>query len=698
MKEYQSSEIRTFAIVGHAASGKTMLSECMLACSGAINRLGSILNGSTVSDYHAEEQARKTSVQTSMLHTEWLNKKFNIFDTPGYMDFISESLGALRIADFAIVTVHGEQGVDLGTEKAWSYATQFGIPKVLVINALDREHASWDDVLAQIKDRFGNNVVPMAFPVNPGPGFNQVLDVLRGTQLTYQTDGSGKFQEAPAAGAQEAKAKELYQQLVEHVAESDDALTEKYLEQGDLSADEVKATLHSAFQKQTLIPVFCTVAETNVGVNRLMDFIAEYGASPLDYKTVTGKDVNGAAVEVPLASPDPVLFVFKTVSESHVGDLSLFRVYSGSVQVGMDLFNSASNSTERIGQMFTLCGKNRVAINKLNAGDIGAVVKLRHTHTGNTLCNSKKIVFLPSVAYPKPNIHVALRLKSKGEEEKIAVGLAALHQEDPAFLYEVDAELHQTVMSGQGDLHLEVISSRLKQRYKVEFDLVEPKVHFRETIKSKADSKYRHKKQTGGAGQFAEVWMRIEPKPRDTDVEFTESLVGQNVDRSFVPSVQKGVMSAVKEGVLAGYRIVDLKVDFYDGKMHPVDSKDVAFQIAGKQAFREALLQAKPCLLEPIFNVEVRVPDECMGSVMGDLSSRRGKITGMDSDGKYQVVKATVPAMELYRYSTVLRSLTGGRGLHAEEFSHYEEMPRELEQKVIAKSKEDKKEAATEEA
>jgi elongation factor G len=690
MKEYPSADLRTFAIVGHASSGKTMLSEAMLACSGAINRMGSIAHGSTVSDYHADEQKRKISIHASVLCTEWLDKKLNIIDTPGYLDFISEALSALRVSDFALVVVNAGQGIELGTTKVWDFATKFEIPKILALNLLDKENLSFDECLAHLRQKWGDRVFPMTVPVKTGPGFNQLLDVMRSEVITYQTDGSGKYQEAPATGELGEKVKQWHQQLIELVAESDDQLMEKFFDQGGLSESELREALHGAVQKQAFLPLFCTAGGSNVGVARLLDFITKFGATPVDRPAVKSAD---ADTQIKVSDPDPVLYVFKTISESHVGDLSFFRLYSGSIQMGMDLLNSSRSTSERVGQIFVMNGKNRTAINRLNAGDIGAVVKLRNTHTGDTLCQPKKPVLLTKVVYPKTNIHVSLKLKSKGEEEKIAVGLSALHDEDPTFIYEVDSELHQTVISGQGDLHLEVISDRLKTRYKVDFDLVEPRVRYRETIKAKADAKYRHKKQTGGAGQFAEVWMRIEPKPRDTSLEFTQTLTGQNVDRGFVPSVEKGVMSAVKEGVLAGYRVVDLKVDFYDGKMHPVDSNDISFQIAGKQAFKDAFMQARPCLLEPIYNVEVRIPEECMGSVVGDLSSRRGKITGMDSQDGFQIVKATVPAMELYRYSTALRSLTGGRGIHSEELSHYEEMPRELEQKIIAKSKEEKEKA-----
>ena len=400
-----------------------------------------------------------------------------------------------------------------------------------------------------------------------------------------------------------------------------------------------------------------------------------------------GADADGKPVEVALTDPDPVLYIFKTMSEAQFGELSFFRIYSGSVKFGSELYNTDRRSTEKIGQIYLLNGKTRTSVPLLTAGDIGAVVKLKDTHTGNTLCSPKRLVSLPKVVYPHPNIHASLRSAAKGEEDKVASGLAALHHEDPTFLYMVDSELRQTIVSAQGELHLEVIADRLRKRYNVHVDLIEPRVRYRETIKAKGDSKYRHKKQTGGAGQFAEVWMRIEPRPRDTGLEFTQSLAGQNVDRVFVPSVEKGVMKAAEEGILAGYRVVDVKVDFYDGKMHPVDSKDIAFQIAGYFAFKESFMAARPCLLEPIYTVEIRIPEDCMGKVMGDLSSRRGKIQGMDMEGGYQVIKAHVPSKELYRYSSTLRSLTGGRGVHAEQFSHYEEMPRDAEQKVIEESK-----------
>jgi elongation factor G len=687
MKAYQPGDIRNFAVVGHATSGKTMLCEAMLATAGQINRMGNIAGGSTVSDYHPGEKLHQISIHATPLHCEWLGRKFNMIDTPGYMDFISEAFVALQVGDFALIVVHAQHGPALGTDTAWKYATRYGIPKILVVNGCDREHVDLEAMLARLRSQFGPRVFPMTWPVNPGPGFNQELDVMRSEIVTYASDGSGKYTESPAEGAWKERVSQLHRELIEYTAEADDALMEKFFEKGSLTEEELRAGEHTALQKQAFIPLFFTSAETNIGVARLMDFIAKYGSSPLDRAKIMAQDAAGAEVEVALSGDAPVLYVFKTTHEDQFGDLSLFRVYSGSVRVNMDLFNSDRKVSERLGQIYSLNGRNRSAVDVLHAGDIGAAVKLKDTHTGNTLCNGKRVVSLPKIEFPRPNVHMALKLKAKGEEDKLAAGLAALHDEDPTFHYHVDPSLHQTVISGQGELHLQIAAERLKRRYKVDFELVEPRVPYRETIRGRGESKYRHKKQTGGAGQFAEVWMRIEPLPRNSGLEFTESLTGQNVDRVFVPSVEKGVRAAATEGILAGYPVVDVKIDFYDGKMHPVDSKDIAFQVAGKEAFKEAFRAAKPCLLEPIYNVDVHVPEEFMGNVLGDLSSRRGRIQGMEGADGYQIVKAMVPQAQLYLYSAALRSLTGGRGHHTEEFSRYDHVPAELESKIITESK-----------
>ena len=690
MKEFTSADIRNFAIVGHGASGKTMLCEAMLACAGEINRMGSIEAKNTVSDYHHDEHERQISIHSSPLHLEWTNKKFNIIDTPGYLDFIGEAISSLAVVDMAVVLLHAVNGIEVGTEQVWSFASKNNIPKVLVVNGLDREHTKFDDILNQAKDHFGKNVFPMQLPVNAGPGFNQIIDVLRSELITYNTDGSGKYSESDIPDEWKSRVEEFHQELIEYVAESDDTLLEKFFEQGNLSEEEMRSGIHDAIQNQSFIPLFCTSASINIGVTRLMEFVSKYGSSPVDRGTVIAKSLKSdEQISVDLNGDEPVVNVFKTISEAHVGDLSFFRVYSGSVNAGMDMLNTTRSKTERFGQMFLLNGKNRMSVNHLNAGDIGAVVKLKDTHTSNTLCSQKFQVIMDTVLLPNSNIHMGIIPKAKGDEEKLAMGLSTLHEEDPTFVYHVDSELHQTVISGQGELHLQVSIQRLQRRFGIDIDTFKPRIPFRETIKGKGEAKYRHKKQSGGAGQFAEVWMRIEPKERGEGVEFVSSLVGQNVDRVFVPSVEKGVQSACVDGVLAGYRVVDLKVVFYDGKQHPVDSKDIAFQIAGKGAFKEAFNSAQPCLLEPIMDVEVRVPEDFMGDVMGDASSRRGKIMGMDNEGSFQVIKAKIPQSELYHYSTAIRSLTGGRGLHSESFSHYEYLPQELQRRFVTESQND---------
>jgi elongation factor G len=683
-----AEDLRNFAIVGHASSGKTMLSEAMLACAGVIGRMGNIAQGTTVSDYHVSEKQHQISTQTSLLHCRWMDRKLNILDTPGYLDFMSEALAAVQVADFVLVVVHAQHGIGVGTERVWNCASEGGIPKVIVVNAVDKQNAHFDEVLADARAHYGPKVFPLNVPINPGPNFNQVLDVLRKEIVTYETDGHGKFVEEAATGEWGDQVEQLHRELIELIAESDDTLLNKFFEEGSLSEEEFRAGIHAAVQAQMFIPLFCTAATSNVGVGRLLDFIGKYGSSPLDREKVNGQDArSGAGLEIKVGGAEPVLQVFKTMNEEHFGELSFFRIYSGQIRSGDDLFNAERKATERIGQIFLLNGQTREPVPRLGAGDIGATVKLKETHTGDTLSLAQRPVTLPRPQYPRPSIHAALQPKARGEEDKVAAGLATLHNEDPAFLFRVDPELHQTIISAQGELHLEVIAERLRRRFHLHFDLVEPRVPYRETIRGHAGHRYRHKKQTGGAGQFAEVELKLTPGPRDSGISFSESLSGQCVDRVFVPSVERGIEIACTEGILAGCRVVDVAANFCDGQMHPVDSKDIAFQVAGYWAFKEAFMKARPCLLEPINSVEIRIPEDCMGKVVGDLSSRRGRILGTDVEGQFQIVRAEVPAMELYRYASVVRSLTGGRGLHSEEFSRYEEMPREIEQRVIEEAK-----------
>lgn len=686
MNPIPAANLRNFAIVGHASAGKTMLAEAMLACAKEIGRMGSIEAGSTASDFHPSEKEHGISVHTTVLTTTWQGRKLNILDTPGYQDFISEGLAALRVVDFALVVINAAQGVSAGTDKVWAAATAHGLPKAIVVNGIDKPNTDFAAMLDQAREHFGTHVFPLTLPLDAGPGFHRVLDVMRNEVVTYRTDGSGAFSEAPAEGEDADRVRELHRQLIEYVAESDPALMERFFEQDGLSEDELRAGMHRALQDQVFVPVFATSATGNIGVARLLDHIAKYESSPLDHQRVPARDPDGHPGEVDLVDRDTVLFVFKIMNEPGVGELSLFRVYAGTVRTGDELLNPARGSTERMGPLYELHGHKRTLVTHLEAGDIGAAVKLRDTHTGDTLSSAARPVLLPRVEYPVPNIHSAIRCASRGDEDKFAVGLATLHEEDPSFRHRVDDEVHQTIISGQGEIHLQVVVERLLRRFGVKVVLEEQRIPYRETIRGHGDSKYRHKKQTGGAGQFAEVWLRVEPAARDSGVEFRQSLVGTNVDRVFVPSVEKGVRTVCHEGVLAGCRIVDVVVDFYDGKMHPVDSKDVAFQVAGYHAFKEAFQAARPCLLEPIHDVVVTVPEECVGDVLGDLSARRGRIMGVEADGHFQAIHAQVPQRELNRYSTRVRSLTGSRGVHTETFARYDAVPAELESAVIAEA------------
>lgn len=683
MPQKTLENIRNFAIVGHRGSGKTLLTEAMLATSGTIQRMGSIEQGNTASDYHPDEQNRQISIHSSIIHLDWLDRKFNIIDTPGYLDFIPEAIAALRVVDFAMIVIDAQSGIEVGTEQVWKFAEAYDLPKFIVVNGFDKENSDFDSILEQIREHFGEKVFPLSIPINPGGEFNQILDVMRSDIVTYSDDQSGKYTEKKATGDAAKKVRSLHKELIEHVAEADDTLLEKFFENDNLSEEDLRSGVHAAIQNQSFIPLWVTSANKNVGVARLMDWIAKYGSSPVDRERVMGEDNEGKPVEIHLADPSPVAFIFKTIAEHHVGDLSFFRVYSGEIEAGSELYNTNRDLTEKIGQLYIVNGKEREKVNKLVSGDIGAIVKMKDTHTGNTLCEKSHAVKLSKVEYPAPNIHSAMHLTSTGDEDRLSSGITSLHEEDPSFVYRVDPETHQTILSGQGDLHMQVIKQALKERFNVNIELIEPRIPFRETIRENSQAKYRHKKQSGGAGQFAEVWMRIEPQPRDSGIDFTQTLVGQNVDRVFVPSVEKGVKKACVTGVIAGYTVVDLKVIFYDGKMHPVDSKDVAFQIAGEKAFRECVKTAKPCLLEPIYIITVKVPEECIGDVMGDISSKGGRIQGIDIEGKMQIVNALIPQREIHHYSTRLRSITGGRCLYSEALDHYEEMPKQITQKII---------------
>jgi len=691
MSQFKTCDILNFALVGHGDVGKTILSEAFLFNGGAINRMGSIENGNTVSDYHEDEIERQISINTTLFSIPFQGKKFNILDTPGYSDFHGEVQSALRVADFAVVVISAIANIEVGTEQVWNSATKYNLPHLIVVNMLDKEHAKFDAVIEEARERFGSKVFPFGLPVNPGPGFNKIVDVLRNELFTYDTNGSGEAAQEPVSGDWAKKCKQLHGELIELVAESDDALLEKFFEKDELTEEELRNGLHGAFLNGSLIPVFPVSAVNNIGVSRMMDVLAKYGPCAADFGEVKGTAGKDSDKEVtrPVAVDAPAsAFVFKTLSEAHIGELSFIRTFSGTIKAGMDLFNTVRQRQERMGTLYTMSGKDRKEIGEVIAGDIAAAVKLKDTHTGDTLSAPGNPIVLPAIQMPEHKLRAAIKPKARGDEDKIANGLNTLHEEDPTFVFAYDPELRQTIISGQGELHLETVIKRLKQRFDVDVKLIPPKVPYRETIKKRGESKYRHKKQSGGAGQFAEVWMYVEPLPPGSGLVFESELKGMNIDRVFIPSIEKGVQAAAVEGVLAGYRCVDVKAVVYDGKQHPVDSKDIAFQIAGRAAFKEAFMAARPQLLEPIYHIDVLVPEDDMGEVMGDISSRRGKVLGMDTEGRLQRVTAEIPLANLDQYSTALRSITGGRGMHTQRFEKYDSVPRDEESKVIKASKE----------
>ncbi len=686
MKEYGAESIRNIALIGHGGSGKTSISEILLYSAGEINRIGTIAEGTTTSDYTPNEIEKQISISTSLLHLEWNNSKINILDTPGYSDFIGDVKSALRVSDTAVIVLKSAEGVEVGTEIAAGFANEYNLPLAILINKIDNEHSAFEATKDKAKERIASNAIVITFPANEGLNFNTVVDVLAMKAYQYGDAGSKKVNVIDIPADLKEQAEAYRTELIEKVAETTEELMNKYFEEGNLSADDLEKGMKLALLKGSLHPVFAFSSIKAVGVNNFLDFVSKYFPSPSDKggEEVVLKDSSNKIILKPDASGEMVLFVFKTISELHVGELSLFKVFSGTATAGLDLANQTNGKTERLSQLSILNGHNRTDVSKVLAGDLAAVVKLKDTHTNNTLTSKNLSVVVKPVNFPEPVINSAIIPKAKGDEDKIASGLHSLHEEDPSFTVKFDPEISQTIISGQGELQLTLAVKRLKERYGVEVDIVEPKVPYRETIKGRADDiEYKHKKQSGGRGQYGHVHFKMEPLPRGKGFEFEDAIVGGVVPGRFVPAVEKGVVETMQKGVISGNQVVDVKVTLFDGTYHTVDSDEMSFKIAAAQCFKKGFLECKPVLLEPIYVVEVTVPEEYMGDVMGDISSRRGKILGMDSNGHFQVIKAQVPLAELYKYSSTLRSLTSGRGMHKRSFSHYEEVPKEVEQKII---------------
>jgi len=690
LKDYSIDRIRNIVLVGHGTAGKTTLGEALLFSAEATRRLGKTDDGSSCLDHDPDEIKRRISINLSAAQFEWQGTKINMLDTPGYADFVGEVVSALRVADSALVLLKAEEGVEVGTEKVWEYVEAENLPAFICVTAMDRERADFSKSVSSAREVLSEKVIAAYLPIGEAESFKGVVDILAGKAYTYSDSGKPTQGEIPAEMAEEVAAQK--ERLIEAIAEADDALLEKYLEEGELGEEELRGAFRKAIAQRLVFPAIPVSGSHLIGVVQLLEFISSFGPSPLDRGDIVGK----AGDEEVGRKPDPAeklaALVFKTVSEVHLGELFMIRVFSGEIKSGMDVYNPVRQKNIRLGQLYSTLGKDRAEVEKISAGDLGAAVKLKDLKTGDTLCNPGDSFVLRGIQFPNPTLSIAIAPKAKGDEEKIGSGLARLRDEDPTFKVQVDSELRQTLVEGMGELHLEVIVERLKRKFGVEVELTKPKIPYRETIRKKVEVQGKYKKQSGGRGQYGDVWIRFEPKGRAEGFEFVDQIVGGVVPSKYIPAVEKGLVEALKQGVLAGYPVVDLKATLYDGSYHSVDSSDMAFKIAASMAFKKGAAAADPVLLEPIAEVTVVVPEENMGDVMGDLSSRRGKIMGMSGSGRKQEIKATVPMSEMYKYSTQLRSLTQGKGMYSWKFSHYEEVPKELSEKIIAQAKAEKEE------
>lgn len=701
MNVYDAGHVRNVALVGHQGSGKTTLAEAMLYSAGSIQRMGTIEDGSTVSDYHPSEHERDMSVFTSLLHAEWEGHKINILDTPGYLDFSGETISALKVADSALFVIDASEGVQVGTELSWTYCEMTETPAMFVLNKLDYQEADFETALSKMRERFGRAATPVQLP--GGAGTRTIIDVLLMKQIKFDEKGKMTMGEIDAAFAD--RAAELHNELVENIAENDESLMELYFEKGELTEDEMRAGLQEAMIKRQLFPIFLTVASENVGVSRLMSFIDNVCPSPAQ---MPAPHMEAGEVKTD-PNGTPVAFVFRTMAEEHVGEFSFIRIYDGTLEQGMDLENAQTQTTERLGGLFALNGNDRDSVDQLVAGDIGVTVKLKDTSTNDTLRKKGSNAVVSPIQFPEPRMTLAIRTITQGEEDKMAQGLHHLVKEDPSLHVVHDAHLSQMTIAGQGEQHLDVAKYRLKHRFGVEVEFDRPRISYRETVQGQARSSYRHKKQSGGAGQFADISMMVEPnhgpfnspgdmKVRNEDtmetdwgstIHFVDCIVGGVIDmQRFFGAIQKGVADALREGPVAGYPVGDVRVVIYDGGMHSVDSNENAFKTAAKMCFKQAFREARPTILEPVMDLEVTVPEAHMGDVLGDLNTRRARIQGMDAEGVFQKIQAHVPEAELYRYSTALRSMTAGRGLHRTTFSGYEPMPRHVQEKLVAEQAE----------
>ncbi len=686
MKQYAPADIRNLALVGHQGAGKTTLAEAVLFKTGAISRMGSVDEGTSNLDYHVNEIDRKTTIYTSIGSCEYEKTKFNLLDTPGFEDFHGELIASLSVVESAMVLVRADSGVEVGTEVVWEVVDEKELPAIIVVSKMDKEHADFAAAYAQIRERLTPKAIPVQIPIGEGESFRGLIDVAEGK--AYQYDDAGKATETPIPDEMKSAYEEAREELLNAAAEHDDALVEKFLEEGELSYEEIIQGIQIGVRDRAFYPVCAVSAQDGgIGMRPLLHCIKEY-LPPADFRTELAGLRNGEECTIAAGASAPtVARVFKVSIERDAGEFSIMRCFGGSIEAGQDYHNLTHDRSERVTQLFSLEGKNREKIDRIGAGDFGAAVKLKETHCGDTLGDKSVDAALPPIVYPEPSSRVAVRPAKDGEDDKMAQGLSRIRDEDPTFRFGTDQETHEIVLEGQGEAHFDVILERLARRYGVEVTRHEPRIPYREALVSSIEVHARHKKQSGGRGQFADVHIKFEPNERGAGFEFVDAIVGGAVPSRFIPAVRKGLEETMEKGALAGYRVVDLKATLYDGGYHDVDSSEAAFKMAAFLAMRDAFKNGKATLLEPIYNVTVRVPEEVMGDVMGDLSSRRGRIQGTEAIGHLQEVRAQVPLAELYRYSTSLRSMSQGRARHTRSFAGYEEVPRELVKKIVEQSK-----------
>ena len=687
MKIYEGRDIRNVGVVGHGDSGKTSLTAGLLYTAGATNRLTRVDEGNTITDFDEDEVHRKISITTSLAYAEWKKTKINFLDTPGYNIFINDTRSALIAADAALVLVDAVAGVEVQTEKVWSFANDYKMPRALIINKLDRERSSFDRALESIQTFFGRTAIPIQLPWGAERDFKGVIDLVRMKAYSYSADGDGKGKEAEIPQDMADAAQKAHEVLVEMVAEGKDDLMEEFFEKGTLPIDHILEGLNVAVREMRLFPVLCASGLHNIGSDQILNLIVENLPAPADRGTVMGK-LNGNEVTRKVADPEPVsAFVFKTTADPFSGRITFFKVYSGVLKNDANLQNVQRGTTERLSHIACALGKTLTPVTDLHAGDIGAVAKLKDTLTGDTLADKSSAIEYPAVKLPEPSIAFAIEAKSRQDEDRMGHAIHRILEEDQSLRFFRDPQTKEFLLGGSGQQHVEVIVTRLKKRYGVDVALKAPKIPYRETIRGKADVQGRHKKQTGGHGQFGDCWIRMEPLPRGAQFEFVNEIFGGSIPKNYIPAVEKGIIEAAQNGFLAGYPMVDFRVVLYDGSYHDVDSSELSFKLAARKAFRNAMQEAKPVLLEPIMNVEIQAPVEYAGDLMGDLNGRRGRIAGMDTKGPTQIVRAKVPMAEMLNYSNDLTSMTQGRASFTMEFDHYDFVPALQAEKIIAAAK-----------